>query len=181
VDAYLQEFDNWFHDWGQVRRSYDVPLFCRMHTDLPEGPYREALQDLSPRPQGVVILPRALLAWPGLEASPCMVGIPARAFGYYMEQTIRADVAQSEHPIVQGIAAWDMPDETYTMASAGTDSEVILTATHHLSMHTTGRTRRVGESQCFCFQTGHDQRAQEHPSFREVLGRGVRRTVGRLG
>ncbi len=173
IDAYPQDFDNWVHDWGQVRRAYDVTLFYNMHMNLPEGPFREAIEDLATRPQGVVILHHALLAWPELDVWTRLVGIEDRSFGYHMEQTISIDIAQPDHPITQGLGSWQMPDETYTMADAGPDSDSLLTAEHPLSMRTIAWTRRIGPTPVFCLQSGHDHRTWEHPSFRTVLHRGI--------
>lgn len=180
IDAYPQDFDNWVHDWGEVRRSYDVTLFYNMHMDMPEGPFREAIEDLRRRPQGVLVLHHALLAWPLLDAWTDIVGMPDRSFGYHMGQTVTLDVAATDHPIVRGLGSWTMPDETYTMADVGHDSTVLLTIEHPLSMKTAAWTRRSGQAPVFCLQSGHDRLAWEHPSFREVVSRGIRWCAGRL-
>jgi len=67
------------------------------------------------------------------------------------------------------------------MADAGPGSDVILTAKHPLSMRTIARTRRVGTTPVFCFQSGHDPRTPEHPSFRTVLHRGILWAANRCG
>jgi len=180
VDAYPQEFDNWVHDWGQVRRQYDVALFYNMHMDLPTGPYREAIEDLAARPQGVVILHHALLAWPELQAWTDLVGIADRSFGYHMGQTIRLDVA-ADHPITNGVSSWEMPEETYTVAEPGADNQVLLIAEHPLSMRSLAWVRQCGHARVFCLQCGHDNLAWEHPYYREVLIRGIRWAAGRIG
>jgi hypothetical protein len=180
IDAYPQDFENWVHDWGQVRRSYDMTLFYNMHMDLPEGPFREAIEDLRERPKGIFVLHHALLAWPKLDAFTNIVGIPDRSFGYHMGQTVRVDIADQEHPIVSGLEPWEMPDETYTMADAGEGNTVLLTIDHPLSMRTAAWTRRSGRAPVFCLQCGHDNLAWQHPSFREVVARGIRWCAGRL-
>jgi hypothetical protein len=181
IDPYLQDFDNWVHDWGQVRRQYDATLFYNMHMNQPDGPFREAIEDLHQRPQGVIILHHALLAWPELDAWAELVGLPDRSFGYHMEQTLRVEIADADHPITRGLEGWEMPEETYTMADAGPDNRILLTASHPLSLRTIGWTRQVGDAPVFCFQCGHDRRAWEHPTFREVVARGIRWAAGRLG
>jgi len=180
IDAYPQDFDNWVHDWGQVRRSYDVTLFYNMHMDQPQGPFREAIAELRRRSQGVFVLHHALLAWPGLLEWNEVVGIEDRSFTYHPEQMLTVEVAAPEHPIVRGLEAWTMPEETYVMAEPGAGSTVLLSTRHPLSMRSLAWTRQAGEALVFCFQCGHDRRAWEHPAFREVAARGIRWCAGRL-
>ncbi|NLI00719.1 MAG: ThuA domain-containing protein [Chthonomonadales bacterium] len=180
IDPYPQEFDNWVHDWGHVRRIYDVTLFYNMHMDEPTGPFREAIEELRDRPQGVVVLHHALLAWPKLEAWNDMVGVADRSFGYHPEQALPVRVASPDHPITRDLSDWEMPEETYVMADPGNDSQTLLTTDHPLSMRSLAWTRRSGLAPVFCFQCGHDRRSWEHPSFREVLARGIRWAAGRL-
>lgn len=180
IEAYPQEFSNWVHDWGNVRREYEVNLFYNMHMDPLDGPYREAVEELRRRRKGIFVLHHALLSWPELEAWNDIVGIQDRSFGYDVEQEVHVDIAEPSHPIVQGLEPWDMPDETYTMADAGTDSRVLLTVEHPRSMTTIAWTRRSGDAPVFCLQSGHDARTWTNPSFREVVHRGIRWCAGRL-
>lgn len=180
IDPYLQDLENWVHDWGQVRRQYDVTLFYNMHMDMPAGPIREALEELPMRPQGVFILHHALLAWPNLPVWSDLVGIKDRSFAYHPEQTLTVQVANPQHPIVRGLTPWTMPEETYVVAEPDADSEVLLTTDHPLSMKSLAWTRQCGQARVFCFQCGHDRRAWEHPSFREVVARAIRWCAGRL-
>ncbi len=180
VDAYPQDFENWVHDWGHVRRGYDVTLFYNMHMTPPEGPFRQAIEDLLERPKGIFVLHHALLAWPDLEAWNQVVGVLDRSFGYYPDQTLRVEIAAPEHPIVRGLQPWEMIEETYTMAEPEPDSTVLLAADHPRSMRALAWVRRAGEAPVFCFQCGHDRRAWEHPSFRSVVAQGIRWCAGRL-
>lgn len=180
IDAYVQDFENFVHDWGQVRTVYDALVFYNMHMDKPDGPFLSALDELGQTSQGVFVLHHALLAWPQVESFGNLVGVGDRSFGYHMGQTIRVDIADPTHPITAGLQSWEMGDETYTMADAGADSRVLMTVDHPKSMRTVAWTRMHGAARVFCFQCGHDRLAWEHPTFREVVARGIRWCSGRL-
>ncbi len=180
IDSYPQDFENWVHDWGRARRSYDVTLFYNMHMDQPDGAFRDAIEELIQRSRGVFVLHHALLAWPQLETWSRIVGIQDRSFSYHPEQTLQVDVALPEHPIVREVQSWSMPEETYIMAEPDAESTVLLTTSHPLSMRPLAWIRQVGETPIFCLQCGHDRRAWEHPSYREVVGRAIRWCAGRL-
>jgi type 1 glutamine amidotransferase len=82
-------------------------------------------------------------------------------------------VADLDHPITRGLAAWELTDETYTVNLPGTDSHVLLTTDHPKCMRTVGWTREVGKSRVFCLQSGHDNAAFSNPNFGAVLQRGI--------
>ena len=69
-----------------------------------------------------------------------------------------------------------MGDETYTMNSAGEDSDILLRVEHPNSMEVLGWTREYGNSRVFCLQSGHDDVTFSNPNFREVLKRGIQWT-----
>jgi trehalose utilization protein len=181
VETYIQSLDDFVADWGQVREAYDVVLFYNMHMDTPAPPEAvgAALERLGQTPQGVFILHHALLAWPQWPVWSALVGIPDRGFGYHIGETIQVQVADAGHPITRGLTGWEMVDETYTMADAGPDSQVLLTVDHPRSMKTLGWTHQVGQAPVFCLELGHDPTAFRHPMFREVLHRGILWCAGR--
>lgn len=187
VDAYIQHMDDFASSPEHVRDSYDVVLFYMM---LMEGPSDEGLPGYAGKPQtalerlgetgqGVFVLHHALLAYPQWPVWDEIVGIQDRRFDYYHGQTIRVEIANSEHPITQGLLAWDMVDETYTMNDAGEDSEILLTVDHPQSMKTIAWTRTYRTARVCCCELGHDNEAWSHPSFRTALARGIRWAAGR--
>lgn len=181
VDCYPQDIENFAMDWGGVRKQYDALVFYNMHMQQPaEGPIANLLRELGETRQGLVVLHHALLAFPNSPEWTEMVGISDRSFGYHMGQEVAVEIADASHPITQGMTGWRMPDETYTMADAGPGSRVLLTTHHPLSMCTLAWTRTYRNARVFCFQSGHDNRTWSHPSFREVLARGIRWSAGRL-
>ena len=73
-----------------------------------------------------------------------------------------------------------MIDETYEMASAGEENEILLTTDHPECMKTIAWTRTFGRARVFCLQSGHDDQTFVEPNFREVLRRGIGWAAGRL-
>ena len=189
TDAYIQHMDDFASSSEETRDEYDVVLFYIM---LMEGPADEGLPWYAGKPgavleylgqtgQGIVVLHHALLAYPEWPAWSEIVGVRDRGFGFDIGQTIRVEVAAPEHPIVRGMAAWEMGDETYTMNEPGADSEVLLTVDHPRSMRNIAWARQYGKSRVFCLQSGHDHVTYEVPQFRQVLQRGILWAAGRLG
>jgi type 1 glutamine amidotransferase len=187
VQAYPQSLEEYGADTGRARERYDVVVFYHFHQETPadEQPWwakgtREALEALGQRPQGILVLHHALLAFPDWGRWSDLCGIPDRRFGYHPAQTLHVDVADAEHPITRGLAGWEMVDETYTMQDAAEDSHILLTTRHPRSMATLAWTRHYGQARVFCLQSGHDNQTFAHPQFRTVVAQGLRWLVGRL-
>lgn len=183
IDAYPQSLSNFVADAGDVRDAYDAVVFYHFHQSAdPET--AAAIERLAETGQGIVVLHHALVAFPEWDAWSTLCGLEDRSFGYSHGETIDVEVATDEHPITAAVGPWTMTDETYDMASpleeAAHESEVLLTVEHPESMSAVAWTRTYGDARVFCFQSGHDASAFSHPSFRAVLGRGVRWTAGTL-
>ena len=73
-----------------------------------------------------------------------------------------------------------MIDETYTMANAGSDSQILLTTKYHKSMKSIAWTRQHGQSRVFCYQSGHDNQTWVDANFRQVVSRGIQWCAGRI-
>lgn len=182
VDAYIQHLEEWSTSPQEVRDSYDAVLFYFMPVDGPAegGPAKRALAHVGETAQGIFVLHHALLAYPKWPLWNEVVGIEDRRFGFYEDQRMRIDVADSEHPITRGLAGWEMVDETYDMDDAGPDSEILLTIDHPRSMRTLAWTRQYKRARVFCLELGHDDRAWSNPHFRTVVERGVQWVTGRI-
>ena len=180
VDFYMQDLENLIADEEHVLDTYDVFLFYNMHTVTPEGKMRAMLEQLGERPQGILVLHHALLAfreWP-LWSELC--GIEDRGFKYDDNQTVDVQVIDQAHPITAGLAPWTMVDETYLMDDAGEDSHILLTVDHPKSMRTIGWTRLFRNARTFCCASGHDHQAFDDPNFRQVVLRGIQWAAGRI-
>ena len=188
VQAYVQHMDEFASSPERERDSYECVVFYAMMRDEPNdegqpgyvGKPRAALEHLGETGQGILVLHHAILAYAKWPLWSELVGIGDRSFGYHHDQSIRVETADRPHPIIRGVSAWEMIDETYTMADAGADSEVLLTTGHPKSMRTLGWTRTHKDARVFCYQCGHDNQTWENDSFREVLRRGIYWTARRI-
>lgn len=189
IDFYPQHMEDFVSDAGKVRDWYDVVVFYNFHQETPgdeqgwwEKAARESLERLGETRQGLLVLHHALLAYKQWPLWNALTGVQERTFGYYMNQPLRVQVADAAHPITQGLADWDMVDETYTMADARPEdgNTVLLTTNHPLSMKTLAWTRQYKNARVFCWQSGHDGLTFSNPSFRTVLSRGIRWLAGRV-
>ena len=180
VDSYIQYEENWAADVGQVRDAYDVLLFYNMPRGEPEAKIRTVLEGLGENGQGIVLLHHAILAYGQWPFWSDLVGISDRSFGYDHEQELSVEIADSAHPITKDLKPWQMVDETYSMASAGQESHLLLTTEHPNSMHVLGWTRQFKNSRVFCYQSGHDNLTYVNPSFRKTILRGIQWCAGRI-
>ena len=180
VDSYIQHQDNWVEDVAEVREQYDVLLFYNMPRGEPETRAKAIFEQLGESGQGIFLLHHAILAYLPWSFWGDLVGIPDRSFGFDMKQELTIEIADSDHPITHGVSDWQMADETYSMASAGQDSRILLTTEHPLSMRVLGWTRQFRNSRVFCFQSGHDNLTYVNPDFREILLRGIQWCAGRI-
>lgn len=166
-----EDLDDFVVDPDQ--HDYSTVVFYNFHRPYPTDAQAQAILGLTERGQGLVILHHAILAFPEWDAYSDMCGIQERSFGYHPRQTLQVQIADATHPITQGLAAWEMGDETYTMDSAGDDSDLLLRVDHPNSMAVLGWAREYGSSRIFCLQSGHDDVTFSDPNFREVLKRGI--------
>ena len=172
IDFIREDLDVFVHDPNQ--KDYETVVFYNFHRPYPTEAQAKTILELTERGQGIVILHHAILAFPEWDAYSDMCGIDDRAdFGYFPKQTLQVQVIDTSHPITEGLADWEMGDETYTMKSAGDDSTILLTVDHPNSMDVLGWAREYGNSRIFCLQSGHDNVTYSNPNFREVLRRGI--------
>lgn len=156
------------------QNEYDTVVFYNFHRPYPTEAQAKSILGLTEKGQGIVILHHAILAFPEWDVFSDMCGIDERAeFDYFPKQTFQVQIADKSHPITEGLADWELGDETYTMTSAGEDSTILLTTNHPDSMDVLGWVREYGNSRIFCLQSGHDNVTYSNPNFREVLQRGI--------
>ncbi|MCZ6675898.1 MAG: ThuA domain-containing protein [Candidatus Poribacteria bacterium] len=183
IDFYLQDLENFAADAGKVRNQYDALVFYNFHQETPGahgGRIRQALEQLGETQQGILVLHHAILAFPQWSLWSDICGIGDRRFGYDPGQTVHTEIVNASHPITQGLTAWEMVDETYTMENAGEGSEILLTTEDPKSMQTLAWTRQYKNARVFCYQSGHDNRVFSDSQFRAVISRGIQWLAGRI-
>ncbi len=189
VDAYIQHIDDFCSSPEDVRDSYDVVLFYIMMMKTPAddelpwyaGKPKTAIEHLGETQQGILVLHHAILAYRDWPVWDEIVGIEDRSLGsFHIGETIRVEVADTEHPITRGLSDWEMVDETYVMKDAGEGNQVLLTVDHTNSMKTIAWVRNYKAARVFCCESGHDDRTWSNPNFRTVLTRGIKWAARRI-
>jgi uncharacterized protein len=177
IDYYQQVIDNWAVNFDVQNQEFDVLLFYNMNMKISGSPFRDqigaALEKLGESDQGLFFLHHALLAYPDSPEWGAAAGIEDRSFDFHIGQQLQVEVQNGSHPITEGLDAWEMTDETYTMANPGNDADVLFTTEHEKSMKVLGWAHQYRNARVFCFQPGHDNLAWSHPSFRRVVQRGL--------
>ena len=98
-----------------------------------------------------------------------------------MTKTLHVDIAEPQHPILRGLAPWEMVDETYIMADPGDDSDLLLTTDHPESMKNAGVGSAVQETlACSVVNQGTTIRSLLTQIFRTVIARGIQWLAGRI-
>lgn len=183
INAYVQHLADFVASRPEVRNSYDVLVFFthlkRELTDLGAPPGQKdtaqsIIEALGTTRQGLVLLHHSLLAFPEWQAWSELVGIQTRKLSRYdHDETIPVQIADSDHPITQGLSDWTITDETYLMPDAEGDNHILLTTSHPHSMKTLAWVRQHGLSRVFCLQLGDNAPAWQHPCYRQLLTQAI--------
>jgi len=114
VDAYIQHLDDFAADLGKVRDWYDVLVFYNFHQET-LGPAEAdpwwgkgqcaALERLGEAEQGIVLLHHGLLAYRQQGHWDALAGFGDRGSGRHPNQYVTAQVADTDHPITQGLSS----------------------------------------------------------------------------
>lgn len=162
----------------EASRNYDVIVFYDMYKD-PE-PHRKGWLDLLRRGKGMVFLHHALASYGGWEEYLQIVGGHFQGSIATPDIRFRVRIADTEHPITQGLQDFEILDETYKPYTVLPDVNVLLTTDHPTSEQAIGWNHSYGNSPVVYFELGHGPTAFENPNFRELLRRAVLWTAGRL-
>lgn len=174
LDCYLQHIDDFAASPESVRDGYDVVVFYNFNlAPEPEGNEKAAIEHLGETRQGIVVLHHALWSYPKWPLWAALSGIVGGGLGYKIGETMHLEIANANHPVTAGLQSWDMIDETYKMANAAEGSEILVTTQHPDCMKTIAWTRQYKNSPVYCLQSGHDNLAWTHSSFRKILHQGI--------
>jgi hypothetical protein len=190
IEAYIQHSDEFASEPQEVRDSYDALVFYSMIKETPTddviwyaGKPKTALERLGQTKQGIVLIHHALLAYPDWPVWDEIAGMQSRFMrSYHPNERVKVDIADPQHPIVKGMAPWEVIDETYIMKNAVMPeaipgNHIFLTTENPLSMKAFGWTRQYQQARVFCFPSGHGFATYTDPNFRAVLVNGIRWTV----
>jgi uncharacterized protein len=188
IDAYIQHLDDFASSTEAVRDSYAGVVFYNMPIETPAdeglpwycGKPKTALEHLGSTAQGIVLLHHALVAYPSWSVWNDIAGSSGRInSSYHLAQQFQVEIAAPDHPIVQGLAAWRIVDETYAIPGFKPDGQALLTTQYIPSWPVIAWARMYRKARVFCYQSGHDQLTYKNPGFRLVLANGIHWTAGR--
>ena len=188
LDCYVQNLEDFATDPDYGWERYDAVVFFNYHQQTPgsvgtelDRAIQDTLESLISSNTGIVLLHHAILCFSDWPAWTDLSGIQDRTpTGSAVDQRLRIEPAEGDHPITRGIDAWEMIDETYEGVEVGVGSHVLLTTEHPGSMKTIGWTRNRANARTFCFQSGHDDQTWTNATFRLILKRGVQWASGRI-
>lgn len=174
---FVQHLDEFTTSSASTRRSYDAALFYCFPQVRPAATAAAAIEDLLDAGQGCVVLHHALLAFPDWPTWDDVVGCAGRhRFTFHADTRYLAERADDLHPVADGMASWEMVDETYVMPDpVGTP---LLQVSHPLSTRVIAWSRACRRSRVVGLQPGHGTGAWQHPTYRRLLARAIAWTAG---
>jgi type 1 glutamine amidotransferase len=187
VDCHIQTLEEFLTDTADSQTAYDALCFYNFHNTVPDGSGEwwqgdmlKAVEKVRFSDRGIVVVHHALGAFREWSVWSDLVGIGDRSFGWFTDQTLKAEVVDTSHPITQGLKSWELTDETYTMAEPGAGTRVLVKTDHPNSMKTLAWTRSYEGLRVACCVLGHDAKAYTNPGFRTLLNRSLLWTAGRI-
>jgi type 1 glutamine amidotransferase len=103
-----------------------------------------------------------------------------RGSTYKHDIDMNVHIADTSHPITQGINDFQIHDEGYKYLGFEENNHVLFTTNHSDSDETIGWVRNFGKARVCGIMLGHDHYAFENPNFRKLIARAIRWTAGRL-
>ena len=187
IDAYIQHTDEFASEPAEVRDRYDALVFYSMFRDTPQdnvlwytGKPKTALEHIGETKQGIVLIHHAVLAYRDWSVWDELVGMKRRQMrSYHPNEQVKVEIADPSHPIVMGMASWEMVDETYILEDAilpdaDPSNHIFLTTQNPRSIQPLGWTRTYKQARVFNFVSGHGFATYGDPNFRAVLVNGIR-------
>lgn len=93
---------------------------------------------------------------------------------YKYEMHIPVKIADSRHPITQGMDDFTLFDETFGNLRTEPGNHALLATDEPTSQKEIGWTRTYKHARVFYLQPGHDANAFEDANYRRLVGRGIR-------
>jgi len=166
----FEDISNW---------HYDAILLYNYMKKLSDKQQANFLSLLD-RGVGLVILHHAIYGyrpWPEYQK---IVGVTSWLSGAKDGVDFKVHVEDPKHPITQGLADFDIQDETYQGHGLEPGMHVLLTTDEPTNSKAVAWVHTYRKSPVCYFQLGHDAKAYKNPNFVTVLGRAIRWTAGRL-
>lgn len=99
---------------------------------------------------------------------------------YTHDVDVAVHIEDEGHPITRGMSDFVIFDETYRKCVFQEDNHVLLSTNHPGSDGPLVWVRRHGKARVCYFQLGHGPEAYANENYRQLLGRAIRWSAGRL-
>lgn len=175
---------------AEAARDFDAMVFYDMHQR--REPHWQGWMELLARGKGTVFLHHALGSYRlhsaeyqevvGGSASFLSPPDPkvANATSWRHDVAFRVRIADRQHPITQGVADFDVVDETYKGFLVSPGVHPLLAVDHPDSNKVIAWTHRYKKSPIVYLELGHGPTAFNNPNFRLLLERSIRWVAGKV-
>jgi len=170
---------------SENRKSYDVVLLYDMPQTISEQEKNDFI-DCFKSGKGLVAWHHAFASykdWPEYKEiiggryyyTPWTdsKGVTHPASTYKHDVNFRVKVANKKHPITKGISDFDIIDETYGSCCVNPGVNVLLATNEPTSVSSLAWTKKYGKSKVVTILLGHDEKAWNNPSFKQLLTQAI--------
>jgi hypothetical protein len=99
---------------------------------------------------------------------------------YKHDVKFKVQVADTKHPITQGISDFEILDETYGKYAVEPDVKTLLTTDEPTCEKQIGWVKTYRKSPVCYLLLGHDSKAYKNENYRKLVGQAIRWAAGRL-
>ncbi len=158
--------------------DYDVIVFYDMWPNL-DSAEKAGYSDLFELGKGFVFLHHSLCSYQNWDQFSEIVG--GRYYTEWSDVTdsmlssfkhdieIDVEIANTKHPIVEGVKDFRIHDEGYDNIQVNGDVEVLFTSSHPDCSNTLGWVNTYDNSTVVYLMLGHDSKAYENANFQRIL------------
>jgi type 1 glutamine amidotransferase len=169
----------------EAARSYDVLVFYDLNQQI-TAEQQAALLALLRAGKGLVVLHHALADYQAWDEWRLVVGgrfhlAPVERKGrttpastYRHDVDIPVVVADTTHPVTEGLTDFTVHDEVYGGYEVLPKVHRLLTTDHPESSRALAWTKRYGKARVVAIQLGHDNGAYANPSYRRLVSQAIR-------
>lgn len=170
---------------------YDVIVLYNYAQELSEA-HRANFIKLLNRGVGLVSLHHSIAGFPGWEEYDKIIGatyplkaetrngVPLARPSATHGLTMRIRVEDAAHPILKGLADFDIHDEGYKGWVYREGNHLLLSTDHAGSNREIAWTRSYGKARVFYLELGHDKLAYASEPFQRLIRQGTLWSAGRL-
>lgn len=169
---------------------YDVILLYNFNQKLTDARKANFLKLLD-KGVGLFVLHHAIAAfvdWPvynelvgvNYYLKPTEVNGKTVRSGYKHDVDVKTHIEDPNCPIVQGMKDYTIHDETYSLYTVHPDVHVFLTTDEPTSERAIGWVKSHPKARICFIEHGHDHKAWESPSFKQLITRAICWSAGRL-